>query len=71
MIQLNIWDLLDKKNMNLAQLVKLTWIPNDKFKKMINGKFDDVDVSMIEKILEAFDCEPNDLILYTKNKPSR
>lgn len=65
-IELNIKELLNKKNKNLAWLEEKTWISYQALWSMKKGKTKAINFDTIWKLLKAFNCKPNDLFIITK-----
>ncbi len=65
-IEIDLWGLMGKNKMTATQLAKITWLTPVQISHIKNGKTTKIGINTIEKLLEAFDCEPNDLIKITR-----
>lgn len=60
-IEINLWELLWKSKMNVAQLSRQTWISKQQLSNMKLWKTKRIDLNSIEKLIKAFNCTPSDL----------
>lgn len=67
-VKLNIENLLLKKEKNLRWLEIQTWISYQALWSMKNWKTTKISFDTIWKLLSAFKCKPNDLLMINKEK---
>lgn len=65
-IEIDIWGLLWKHKMTASELAKKTGISEVQISKIKTWKTKKIELTTIEKLLEAFQCEPNDIFKITK-----
>jgi len=65
-IEINVWELMGKHKMTARELAKISWLTPVQISHIKNGKTKKIELKTIEKLLEAFNCEPNDLIKVIK-----
>lgn len=66
-IEINLWELMGKNKMTAIDLSKITWISPIQISNIKNWKTKKIELKTIAKLLNAFDCTPNDLIKIIKN----
>lgn len=65
-IQLDL--LLVKKKMRANELAKLVGITQQNLSILKNGKAKAIRLSTLEKLCEHLECQPGDLLVYTKEE---
>jgi len=65
-IEIDLWGLMGKHKMTATKLAQVTWLTPVQISHIKNGRTTKIGINTIEKLLEAFDCEPNDLIKIKK-----
>ncbi len=65
-VEINLWELMGKKKMTAIELAEKTWISPIQISKIKNGKTKKIELQTIAKLLEAFECTPNNLIKIIK-----
>lgn len=67
-IEINLWELMARKKINASKLSEITWISEMQIWKIKNWKTKKIELQTIAKLLEAFECTPNDLFKITEDK---
>lgn len=67
MVQLNLENILDKKNKTKYWLSKETNISYGNISKMCNNETKSISFEVLSKLLIALDCAPNDLFEVIKD----
>lgn len=65
-IEINLWELMWKHKMTAVKLAENTWLTPVQISHIKNGKTKKIELQTIAKLLEAFDCTPNELIKIIK-----
>lgn len=65
-VEINLWELMGKNKMTALELSSLTWISPIQISKIKNWKTTKIELQTIAKLLEAFECSPNELIKIIK-----
>lgn len=65
-LEINLWELMGKNKLTALKLSEITWLTPVQISHIKNGKTTRIGLETIERLLEAFDCEPNDLFKITK-----
>ncbi|EKD29787.1 MAG: hypothetical protein ACD_78C00274G0014 [uncultured bacterium (gcode 4)] len=65
-VEINLWELLGKNKMSARDLSKITGMSNQQISSIKRGMTSRIGLDTIEKLLEAFQCEPNDLFKIIK-----
>jgi DNA-binding Xre family transcriptional regulator len=60
-IEINLWELLGKNKMTARDLSKISWLTPVQISNIKNGKTKKIELQTIAKLLQAFECTPNDL----------
>ncbi|MGX6962331.1 helix-turn-helix domain-containing protein [Vagococcus xieshaowenii] len=64
MIKINLNDLMTKYHVSSSELAEKIGITPDNLSILQNGKAKAIRFSTLEKICEALDCQPGDLLSY-------
>jgi putative transcriptional regulator len=72
MIVINIDVMLAKRKMSVTELTERVGITMANISLIKNGKVKSIKLSTLEKVCEALNCQPGDILEYKKNieKPS-
>lgn len=65
-IEIDLWGLMGKHKMTATKLAEVTWLTPVQISHIKNGRTSKIELKTLEKLLEAFNCEPNDLIKITR-----
>lgn len=65
-LKINVSEWLGKKKMTQKQLSELTGIRPATVSALYHETIKRIEIEHIEKLCEAFDCEPGDLFTYKK-----
>lgn len=65
-LKIKVSEWLGKKKMTQKQLAEITGIRPATISSLYHETTKRIDVEHIEKLCEAFDCQPGDLFIYTK-----
>jgi len=68
MIQVNLDVVLAKRKMKVVKLTELIGLSNVSISLLKNGKAKGVRFDTLEKICEALECQPGDILEYCKDK---
>ncbi len=68
MIKINIDAMLVKRKMSVTELTEKVGLTMTNISLLKNGKVKGLRFSTLEKICEALDCQPGDLLEYEKPK---
>ena len=68
MIKINIDAMLVKRKMSVTELTEKVGLTMTNISLLKNGKVKGLRFVTLEKICEALDCEPGDLLEYEKDK---
>jgi len=68
MIQINLDVVLAKRKMKVVKLTELIGLSNVSISLLKNGKAKGVRFDTLEKICEALECQPGDILEYCKDK---
>lgn len=68
MIKINIDAMLVKRKMSVTELTEKVGLTMTNISLLKNGKVKGLRFSTLEKICEALDCQPGDLLEYEKTK---
>lgn len=67
MLQVNLRELLGKHRMTIKDLSEKTHLSEQQLCLIKHGKTKKISFSVLEKLLQTFGCEPNDLFTFFKN----
>ncbi len=62
-LEINLWELLAKKKITVKKLSELTWLSQQQLSTIKHGRTTKISFKTLEKFLEVFECEPNDLFI--------
>jgi len=68
MIQINLDVVLAKRKMKVIKLTELVGLSNVSISLLKNGKAKGIRFDTLEKICEALECQPGDILEYCNNK---
>jgi putative transcriptional regulator len=68
MIKINIDAMLVKRKMSVTELTEKVGLTMTNISLLKNGKVKGLRFATLEKICEALDCQPGDLLEYEKNE---
>lgn len=68
MIKINIDAMLVKRKMSVTELTEKVGLTMTNISLLKNGKVKGLRFATLEKICEALDCQPGDLLEYEKDK---
>ena len=68
MIQINLDVVLAKRKMKVISLTELIGLSNVSISLLKNGKAKGIRFDTLEKICEALECQPGDILEYCKDK---
>ena len=68
MIQINLDVVLAKRKMKVIKLTELIGLSNVSISLLKNGKAKGIRFDTLEKICEALECQPGDILEYCKDK---
>lgn len=68
MIQINLDVVLAKRKMKVVKLTELVGLSNVSISLIKNGKAKGIRFDTLEKICEALECQPGDILEYCKDK---
>lgn len=68
MVKLNALELLKQKGKTKYWLYKQLGMSYQNFNKMVNNETKSVQYEMIEQMCTIFECTPNELLIFTKDK---
>ena len=71
MIKIKLSDLLGKNKMTQKALADMTQIRPATISKMYYEETKRIDISQLDRICKAFDCEISDLLEYVPNKTKK
>ena len=66
-VHINLAALLKQYWMTAKELSKIIWLSEQQLTSIRRQKSEKIEFATIAKLLEAFDCEPNDLFIITKD----
>lgn len=66
-VEIDLWWMMGKHKMTALKLAEITWLTSVQISHIKNGKTSKIELKTLEKLFQAFDCEPNDLIKLTKD----
>ncbi len=65
-VEINLWELMWQSKMTAIRLSKVTWLTPVQISHIKNGKTTKIGLDTMAKLLEAFECTPNELLKITK-----
>lgn len=68
MIKINIDSMLVKRKMSVTELTEKVGLTMTNISLLKNGKVKGLRFATLEKICEALDCQPGELLEYEKNE---
>lgn len=68
MIIINIDVMLAKRKMSVTELTERVGLTMANVSLLKNGKVKAIKIATLEKICEALDCQPGDILEYRRNK---
>ena len=68
MIKINIYAMLVKRKMSVTELTEKVGLTMTNISLLKNGKVKGLRFATLEKICEALDCQPGDLLEYEKDE---
>lgn len=66
MIKIKLRELMWEKNLTAVKIQKITGIHATTISKIINGKYTNFGLDMVDKLCMALDCEIQDLLKFEK-----
>ncbi|SHH86220.1 helix-turn-helix domain-containing protein [Desulfosporosinus lacus] len=61
--------MFEKRNMKIPELQKLSGVNKNTLYSLYKGEITRFDVSVIDRVCAALDCQPGDLLEYVKESP--
>ena len=65
-VEINLWELMGRNKMNARELSRKSGISYQQLSNIKRGVTKKIELETIEKLLVAFNCEPNDLFKIIK-----